>query len=216
MGRNILSIVMTVSFLVLMSHNYIDNTVHEFLGVILLVLILLHNGLNLSWYKTVFKGKQHPRRILMTLANFLLVIVFLIAIISGLLISQSLVPSIALHGMSTLYVDSLHQSSSHICFLLIGIHLGLHLDVLWLRLQYRLKIKHIPKFCAVVGDILAVCIIFYGFYASFVNHIWDMLLMKYSFVFIKRLSITQFSVDYLAILGCYAAIAYYGMRLLKK
>lgn len=57
--RIILDIVMTCFFIVLMGYYATDNAVHEILGVITFVLFIIHNIINIKWYKSIFKGKRN-------------------------------------------------------------------------------------------------------------------------------------------------------------
>jgi hypothetical protein len=214
--RNVLNIGMTVFFLLLMNYRFTGNMPHEILGVILLLFVLWHNGLNLRWYMTFLRGKQNFQRVLMTMVNLFFVLAFCVSMLSGLLISQSLVPVIALRGTNTLWLHEVHQSSSYICFIVIGIHLGLHWKILWIRLQEWLGVMHFYKKCSVLGDILAAGMILYGIYASFSNHIGSMILMEHGFGWGPPPSAAQFFLDYLALLGCYTGLTYYAVSLLSK
>ena len=206
---------MTIIFLLLMNYRFTGNTPHEIFGILLFILVLWHNKLNLYWYTIFFKGKKAFQRVLM-IVNILFIISFCISILSGLLISQSVVPFIALRGTNTLWLHEVHQSSSYICFIFMGIHLGFHWKTLWIRLQYWLRIEHYHKECLVFGNILAVGIIFYGFYASFANHIGSMIFMEHVFGWGAPPSALKFFLDYLALLGCYAGITHYAVSLLLR
>ncbi|WP_196604528.1 DUF4405 domain-containing protein [Pectinatus haikarae] len=216
MKRNILNIGMTIVFLLVMNYRFTGNKPHEVLGVILFLLVLWHNSLNLHWYTSFFKGKQDFQRALIAIINFLFAISFCISMLSGLLISQSIVPFIALRGTNTLWLHEVHQSSSYVCFIFIGIHLGLHWKMLWVRLQNRLGMERFHKECSILGNILAVGIILYGFYASFANHIWSMIVMEHGFGWGPPPSALKFFLDYSALLGCYAGITHYAVSLLSK
>ena len=60
--RIVLDIVMTLLFIILMGYYVTDNTVHEILGTITFILFILHNILNIKWYKSIFKGKHNFQR----------------------------------------------------------------------------------------------------------------------------------------------------------
>lgn len=216
MKRNILNISMTVLFLLLMNYRFTGNIWHEILGIVLLLAAFWHNGLNLRWYMMLFKGQQSIRRMFATSVNLIFIVTLFISIISGVLISQSLVPFIALRGTNTLWLHEVHQSSSYICFIFIGIHVGLCWKILWIRLQAWLGVIHFYKKCSVLGDILAACVILYGFYASFSNHIGSMILMEHGFGWGPPPSAVKFFLDFLALLGCYAGLTYYAVSWLPK
>ena len=53
--RIILDIIMTVLYIILMGYCITGNAVHEILGTITFVLFIIHNILNIKWYKSIFK-----------------------------------------------------------------------------------------------------------------------------------------------------------------
>jgi hypothetical protein len=214
--RNLLNLLLVVLFLAVMNYPFTGNRPHEVLGMVLFFFILWHNGLNIHGYQTFFTGRRNIYWILLTIVNFLLVIAFLLSMVSGILISQLVMPSMALHGTNTLWVHSLHQGSSYACFLLLGIHLGFHWEMIWVRLSRRLGLELYPQFTQYMGYILAFILVIYGMEASFANHIGDMLLMKHVFGILRVASPEQFFIDFLGILGCYTVVTHYGICFLKS
>ena len=65
-------IAMTALFLALMAYHITGNSLHEWLGVTLFLLFIIHHILNLKWYRGLFKGKYTASRVLMATVNFLL------------------------------------------------------------------------------------------------------------------------------------------------
>jgi hypothetical protein len=61
--------VMTILMIVEMGYWVTGNKLHEIFGVSLLILFIVHNTLNIRWYKTIFKGKMNVRRILKITSN---------------------------------------------------------------------------------------------------------------------------------------------------
>ena len=86
--RIILDIVMICLFIVLMGYYITDNVVHEIIGTITFVLFILHNILNIKWYKSIFKGKHNFQRTFHIVINLLLFIAMLGMMISGIMISS--------------------------------------------------------------------------------------------------------------------------------
>lgn len=68
----ILDITMTIMFIILMGYYITGNTVHEILGTITFVLFIIHNILNIKWYKSIFKGKHGFQRTFHIIINLLL------------------------------------------------------------------------------------------------------------------------------------------------
>ena len=57
-----IDIVMYVLFLLLMGQCVLRGAAHEWLGIAVGVLFVLHNVLNYRWYKALFKGKYTALR----------------------------------------------------------------------------------------------------------------------------------------------------------
>ena len=85
-----IDIVMYVLFLLLMGQCVLRGAAHEWLGIAVGVLFVLHNVLNYRWYKALFKGKYTALRAVQTAVNFLLMLAVLDCAVSGVLISQHL------------------------------------------------------------------------------------------------------------------------------
>lgn len=68
--RILLDIIMTCLFIVLMGYYAMKNSTHEILGVITFALFILHNIINIKWYKSIFKGEHSFQRIFHIIINF--------------------------------------------------------------------------------------------------------------------------------------------------
>ena len=123
---------MTLVLLVLMAYQVTGETVHEWTGIVMTVLVITHQVLNRRWYSAAFKGGYSAYRILMTVVNVLLLLAFAITALSGMSMSAYAVPF--LYGMAKLtFVRRMHLAFSHWTFVLAGFHLGLHIPAIYAR-----------------------------------------------------------------------------------
>ena len=138
--RRIVDAAMTVLLLCLMAYQVTGEFLHEWIGIGITVLVITHQILNRRWYKTLFKGKYNPYRILTAAVNVLLLLSFAITAFSGMSMSGHAVPF--LYGMAPVsFARRMHLSMSHWSFVLMGLHLGLHIPAMaaglkgktWLR-----------------------------------------------------------------------------------
>ena len=139
--RRIVDAAMTVLLLCLMAYQVTGEFLHEWIGIGITVLVITHQILNRRWYKTLFKGKYNPYRILTAAVNVLLLLLsFAITAFSGMSMSGHAVPF--LYGMAPVsFARRMHLSMSHWSFVLMGLHLGLHIPAMaaglkgktWLR-----------------------------------------------------------------------------------
>lgn len=82
--RTIIDIAMIILFIILMGYYATESIVHEILGTITFILFIVHNILNIKWYKNIFKGKYNFQRIFQIIINLLLLLAFLGMMVSGI------------------------------------------------------------------------------------------------------------------------------------
>lgn len=86
-GKIEIDFLMTILLLLLMAYQVIGQKLHEWFGVIMLVLFIIHNILNIRWYTNLFQGKYKPVRILQTILNFMVLTSILFLGYSGIIMS---------------------------------------------------------------------------------------------------------------------------------
>ncbi len=152
---------MTGILLSLMGYHLWGERIHELLGVIFAIFLLLHNGLNLHWFEKLFQTEYTAFRILQVTINLLLLLVILSAIVSGIMLSQHLFPNLAIHNASDV-VRKTHMASVHWGHLLISLHLGLHWKMLADFFCKILRLSPASLFANRVMPIIFSIIGFYG------------------------------------------------------
>ena len=171
--KMIIDIVMYLIFIVLMGHHITDNLIHEILGSLLFVLFTLHHILNYRYYKTVFKGKYIFKRLFMLITDLLLLICMLGMIISAINISSDLFTFLNIR--TTIMGRKLHMISTSWGFVIMSIHLGLHIGTLINKLNKKMKDNTFEY----VYYLILFLIVIYGLY-SFIKlkFISDMFLLN--------------------------------------
>ena len=170
--RKIVDMIMGILFIVLMGYHITGNKVHEILGIVTFLFFIIHNILNIKWYKTIFKGKYNFRRILTLVVNALLLIAMLGMIISGIMISNTFS---FLNISTTMFGRSLHMISTSWGFILMSIHVGLHLNIILLKLNKKMKDSTFEYIYYLIILMLAI----YGLYTFINDGLWkDMLLLS--------------------------------------
>lgn len=117
-------VAMFVLFLLLMEYHLLPDVTHEWLGISVFVLFVVHNALNYKWYAVMFKGKHSVMRIIQTMLNFLLIITMLLCMISALFVSRELFAGLNLQA--GMFGRTFHMKASSWTFILMSVHLGLH------------------------------------------------------------------------------------------
>ena len=148
---------MYVLFLLLMEQRLIADAAHEWMGIAVFVLFLLHNALNYRWYAALFKGRYNCLRIVQTAINFLLWLAMLGCIVSSLMISGTVFSGLVIPGSR--YGALIHMVCTAWAFVLMSLHSGLHwaqFTVIARRVKLRENAKKVVVWiCRAL--VLAVC-----------------------------------------------------------
>ncbi|MBR3429880.1 MAG: SUMF1/EgtB/PvdO family nonheme iron enzyme [Clostridia bacterium] len=128
-AKHIVDILLGIGLLLLMSYQVVGEAGHEWTGITMTVLMIIHQILNRKWITALFKGKYMPLRIVQTFINAALVICFILTAVCGINMSVHAVPFLSDFMRSSLG-RRLHLTLSHWCFVLMGLHLGLHIPAM--------------------------------------------------------------------------------------
>ena len=174
--KRVVDAAMTILLLCLMAYQVTGEKLHEWVGIGMTVLVIAHQILNRKWYAVLFKGKYNPYRILSTILNLLLLVSIALTAFCGMSMSGYAVPF--LYGMAPVFfVRRMHLSMSHWAFVLMGLHLGMHLPAMTAGLKWKGRTK------VILGS-LFTCISGVGFYLFLRNGIQDYLFFRVPFAFL--------------------------------
>ncbi len=203
-----IDMVMTVLLLFLMAKQITGESAHEWLGTGMMILWLLHNILNRSWYTHLFKGRYTPTRVFQTSIN-LMVFLFMFGLMgSGIVLSREVFAFLPISGgMAT--ARTIHMLSAFWGYVLMALHLGLHWNMI-LGMAKKNVGKTIGFGVGIVCRCAAICIAGYGLYAFFKNQFLAYMLLTSDFVFFdfERPQILFF-MEYIGIMGLFIFLAHY-------
>ena len=169
----VIDILMYFIFVILMGHHITENLIHEILGTILFILFIVHHILNYRYYKTIFKGKYNFKRVFLLIIDLLLLISMIGMMISGVIISSDVFTF--LNIPTTIFGRQLHMLSTSWAFVIMSIHLGLHLGVFINKLNKKMKNSVLEY----VYYLILILIVIYGVYSfKKLNFISDMFLLN--------------------------------------
>ena len=138
--KRIVDAAMTVLLLLLMAYQVTGEMAHEWIGMGMTALVIIHQILNRKWYGVLFKGKYNPYRTVTAALNILLLCCFAMTAFCGMSMSGYAVPF--LYGMAPVsFARQMHLSLSHWAFVLMGLHLGLHIPAMAAGLNLKDKTK---------------------------------------------------------------------------
>lgn len=204
---------MTVLLLLLMTYELIGQAVHEWLGVGMFALLVLHHVLNKAWGQNVLKGRYSAIRILQTVLVIGVLSAMMGSMISGVILSRHVFLFLPIRGGRS-FARSLHMVCAYGGFVLMSLHLGFH----WVVMMGIIK-KHMKKQPAIhkwIWRIMAAMIAGYGIFAFMKRNIGSYMFLKNQFVFFDfEEPLILFLLDYVSIMGLFVFISHYfaaGLR----
>lgn len=207
--RSITDLAMAVLLPMLMAYSLIGEEVHEWIGVAMLCLVLIHQILNLRWYRALSHGKYNAVRILNTALNFILLADILLTGISGMLIS-SYVFSFLNISIGTSVFRQVHLSCSYWALLLMSFHLGMNWHAVLSRLNLRGKSKRI---LIAIADCIALCGLFMFFRLNFPEYLF----LRESFVFFDfEKSPAIYLFEMVSVMTFFALLGFYCVKFLMR
>ncbi len=125
----IVDLSIVTGFLVSLQPHFTGMTIHEWLGVSLAGAFLFHILLHWRWlYATTsrFFSKLARQSRINFILNLTLLITFTLIILSGILISEEVLPFLGLEGSHDHAWESLHKTSADLAIWIVGLHIALH------------------------------------------------------------------------------------------
>ena len=150
--KKAVDIVMTVLLLCLMAYQVTGESLHEWFGIGMTVVLIVHHILNVKWYGALFRGKYSAYRIISTITNTLLLASIALTAFCGMSMSNHAVPF--LYGMADMvFARTAHLALSYWSFILMGFHIGLHMPVITAKVKPNKTVRIIctAAFTALAG-----------------------------------------------------------------
>ena len=170
----------------LMAYHASSEAAHEWHGVAMTVLLVVHQYLNRRWYASLFSGRYTVQRAVMTGVFALTLIAFAMTAFCGLAMSAHAAPF--LYGLApSSFARPAHLAASYWAFILTGIHVGLHIPAMFGRFKPGRVAKALLYFAstAIAGV---------GFYLFLKNGIVDYIFLQTSYAAVDPNKTLWFSV----------------------
>lgn len=174
--------VLTSLLLALMGFHLWSESVHEWLGVVFLSVLVVHIALNAHWFNQLAKGEYSAFRIVQVLTNALLFLLMVTAIITGIMLSKHLLPGLPFHSTSDL-VRKTHMTAVHWGQVIIALHLGLHWKML---ANFFCRVWHIASdslLAKYLMPLFFISLAIYGGYAFITREMLPYLLIQVDYAF---------------------------------
>lgn len=205
---------MTIALLLLMPYELVGQAAHEWIGIGIFILFIVHHILNGKWGRNTLKGKYTPLRIWQTILVLLVLAAMIGSMVSGIILSRHALSFLPISGGRS-FARSLHMISAYWGFVWMSLHLGLH----WSMMMAMAR-KAFPKVSPArtwALRILSVVIAVYGAYAFVKRDIAGYMFLKIQFVFFDfEEPMIFFLLDYMAAMGLFVFVGHYFAEFLKR
>lgn len=208
----VIDILLTAALLLLMPYELVGEAAHEWIGVGMFVILIIHHILNRKWIGHAGRGKYTPVRIMQTILVCLLVVSILGSMLSGIILSRHVFDFINIRGISVL-AGRVHMTCAYWGFVLMSLHLGIHwrmiMSVAGIQSSKSVKrqTRHIRTW---ILRILGAAVALYGLYAFVKRNIASYLFLQVHFVFFDYSEPVIFYIlDYAAAMGMMIFLGYY-------
>lgn len=204
---------MFVILMFLMSYEMVGESAHEWLGIVMFLLFLLHHILNRKWIKSILKRKYTLIRLVQTIFVMAILVFFIGSMVSGVILSQHFFKNMTIRGAANL-ARNIHIISAYWGFVLMAVHLGLHWNMFLKMIENRTGVYN--KKVQWMIRIPMLMVVIYGIHAFLKRNIGNYMFLKAHFVFFDFSEpLLLFFVDYLAIAILFIALGHYFVKILK-
>lgn len=215
----VIDAVMAILLPFLMAQALVGETAHEWMGIGMTLLFIMHHILNRKWYGSLFKGRYTFMRAFSMATNILLLVGICVLAVSGILMSTHAVPALSVNkGMAAWRI--LHLLASHWGLVLMSVHAGLHGSMVFGMMRKPTKTEMRCTVRMVTLRILTVGIAGYGLYSLIHRQFFEYLFLKSQFVFFDFSEpLARFLADEAAGIFFFACVGYYaakGIRQIRK
>lgn len=205
---------MSFTLLLLMAYELIGQVAHEWLGIGMFALFILHHILNRGWYRSLVKGSYTVLRFIQNAVVILLLISMCGAMVSGAVLSRHALSFLPINGGWS-FARNLHMLSVYWGFVLMGLHLGLHWNmIIGMARKFAAKPSTVCKYLL---RFIAFLIAGYGVYAFIKRDIISYMILANQFAFFDfEEPLIWFLLDYIACMGTVVCIGYFCSTALRK
>lgn len=209
-----IDIFMTILLVVLMAYPVTGQLAHEWVGAGMFLLFIAHHVLNRRWFKTLGKGKYHALRVVQTVIDILLLLDMLALMFSGIRLSRyvfTFLPSLG----SVALARQMHMLASYWGFVLMGLHLGFHWNIIIVVMFRHRSDKKTAG--VLISRLISVSVSLYGAYAVWKHQIWTYLFLYNEFlVFDFSQSSVLYFLDYVCMMTLFALLTHEILSMWRK
>lgn len=207
-----IDVLMTVCMLFLVSYSLVGDEAHEYIGVGIFILFVLHISLNRRWFCCIFKGRYSWIRAVQTLINLAIFACMLGSMLSGIVLSNYIFSQLQFNDLFEV-ANAIHIFCAFWGFILIGVHLGMNWSFVVSKISKTINTQGV---LVKALKILVLAIAIYGIFAFYKRGVFDYLFLRTHFLNVDfNDTLVTYMFDYVSIMVLFGLIGFYlkrGMR----
>lgn len=206
-------VLMTFMLLLLMAYSMAGEAVHEWIGVGMFSLFVMHHILNNRWSSNLLRGKYTPFRIFQTVMVILVLFSMAGSMVSGIVISKHVFSFLPI-SEGCAWAKTLHILCAYWGFVFISLHLGLHWNMMMGMAKRMFKKPSAVRKWLIRGiGFLIAC---YGARALIIREVLSYMFLKIQLIFFdSEEPLILFLTDYIALMGLFVFIGHYIAKILR-
>lgn len=161
----LLDIVITAALLLLMNTAFTGMALHEWLGLGLILLFVVHLCVNGRWIRGALRHlSAAPGKVKLRFGiNAALLVLVILTALSGILISKVVFPALAVSASHTW--TTVHILAAYGLLILSAVHIGLHGTAILTALRRLFHLKSSPRWRTVTLRVISALVALLGIYA---------------------------------------------------
>lgn len=180
--RLVVDAAMTVLLILLLTFERVGRAAHEWLGMGIFALAMVHLVLNRKWIRNLPKGRYSVLRVIRTVLAAMVMLCMLGAMVSAVILSREVFGFLHIRGGRS-FGRVLHMLAAYWGFLFMSLHLGLHWGMILGMIQKAAGVRSSSALWTWILQAVALGLSGFGLYAFFKNKIPDYLFLRSYFVF---------------------------------
>lgn len=145
--KKVIDMVMGLLFIALLGYSFTGVPFHEVAGIVFVVMVVIHNIININWYKAIGKGAYNKKRKIVTAVNFALAADMAAILLTGIVNSRYLFHT----GINIAGIGQIHTILASVGFMLIAFHVLVHAFG-----HAKKRYKMLPVMLMILISVLAV------------------------------------------------------------
>lgn len=205
--RRAVDVALAILLLIQMCYQLLPEDFHALLGVVMTVVAAVHLWFNITWIRSLGKGRWGAARLLLAACSAASLLLIALLALSGLVLSGILPALRPLDGLAR----AAHLSSSHLALLILPLHAGLHAAKTLSRLTSN--VAEPAEKLGLTAWLLASCA---GIYEFLSLHIWDYVTLRMPFVLPAGAPLLVYLLEHTCVMALFALLGALLMRVVVR